>query len=198
MSLSPSLPSGIDDLLTEKLLNNARLVIREAAALLQVDSVFPKVSMLTHLSQEQKRPIQEFDDLYRTMSWDSVRQHCSEIERLRVIVPYGFTGCQLLSTVMTVSDPKLYSTLVEATEQEPANGDIYIGLAALKASELYLSDSAALLELARACPIYHHSALEFMEEKLAWIRESCTLVLKSGETVQSSSTGHKIINSGLY
>lgn len=181
------LPTRIDDKITEKDVEAAKKAILSEAAQEKARFVFPHISTLKQLSSAQKQSLSDLEAHYDTMGWDQLLKNCLDIKKMQVEMPNGLAACEMLCLTMssgTNTSSTLYASTVELLASEAANGHLYLALAAIKLSEYHFSDCAALLELAKACPSYHHKTQQLLEDKLAWAKNSCTPRPRKGHLCQ--------------
>lgn len=172
------LPAKIDDAFTGKDVEAAKKAILSELAHEKARFVFPHASALSHLSADQKEALADLQAHYDTMGWDSLLKSCLDVKKMQVEIPNGLAACEMLCMTMSTSvntSSNLYASAMELLTSDVANGNLYLALAAIKLSEYYFADCAALLELVKVCPSYHPKALQFLEDKLTWARSSCTL-----------------------
>lgn len=173
-----SLLSILDTPISEADVEAATLAIQAAAPSIKVGGGgYPSVTYTTRPPSNLLAEFELAQLLYANADWYSLMFKIDDLMRARAPLPKELVLRRHLSSclVSTLEGSKAsYKILAGYRRQMAGNGDIYLGLAALKLQRLYLPDVEALLQLAQLCPIYHPELPKLLKYRLQWVKTSCT------------------------
>lgn len=175
------LPLAIDTLITEKDVAAAKKAILKAKATLPTRNAsaptFPPIAVPHRLSEDQNYLFQASEVYYECMEWTNLYQSINRLQQALPKAPHALESRKRLAHCMLASAP-YFSTAYRDTAAnlavDPADGDLYLGMALIKLSEFYLVDCGHLIELAALCPTYHPHVMSLAREKLEWTQSSGT------------------------
>lgn len=169
------LPSALDTPLTEKDVETAKSDILEALAKLSRGNP-PKP-----LAPSQQWPsdvLRSIEMLYDNMEWPCIASALSDPQYATSKLPKQIEARKLFTVIMIAYGDALapaYRHVVQYLKTDVTCGDMYIGLALAKLDVFDVVDCASLLSLASLCTNHHKRALQFAQDKLAWIIKTSTL-----------------------
>lgn len=178
------LSRDIDSILTEKQVEAAEKAIKAASSRIKsVREAKNWEDRLAALTVPPRTPADiagafpYIEDIYACRDWDKLRFALESLEQSPFKKSADFVSRKLFASAM-IAEPtsmsNLYAQISDHLALDPANGDLYLALGALKLAELNLVDCRLLLQLADKCPIVHPLMLNILQEKLDWSESACT------------------------
>lgn len=174
------LPSNIETPLTDQMIEAATKAILSAKTSPNSPSdQFPRLSLSPQTPPHLLKLFNDLEAYYIDRDYHKLQSQLASLAKEQFSKPKEFAVRKLFTQcMMTVSGLRLteYESMTKLIRINVTNGDVYLGLAALKLSRYKITDCTALLELTKLCPIYHPIQFQIIVNKLAWIIKICTSI----------------------
>lgn len=158
-------------------IQKASVRIKNKAASPNWEDRLPQLIVPPRTPEDAVGALRYLEDVYATKDWTTLKETLDLLEPALPKKLPEYTSRKLFAAAM-IADPSamsnLYAQIADHLALDPANGDLYLAMGALKLAELSLVDCRFLLELATKCPIYHPLMLPILLEKLNWSESACT------------------------